>query len=64
MKENEIADKIFDFDFAEPLFHFVEQRCFDDFCEKNAKRDLSIAEYVYKYKLQSFGEYCKEIGII
>ena len=60
----EKEDKYFSFDFAEPLYHFIEERCFDDFCKKCQEEDLSIAEYVKRYKMQSFREYCKEKGII
>jgi len=46
------------FEHAESLFWFVGQ---DDeyrlFCEKCQSEDLSIAEYVFKYRLRSFLEF-------
>ena len=55
-------DIISDWKYAEALYHFVEECCFDDFCEKSIKHDLSIAEYVSKYKKQQFRQYCLDKG--
>lgn len=41
--------------FAEAIFHFVSDlEVFEDFCLKSIEEDLSIAEYVQKYRKSDF----------
>lgn len=60
--------KIHDLNASEALFWFVHDNegIFTDFCDKNVSEELSIAEYVDKYKREDFKTYAHDkfdIGI-
>lgn len=48
------------FDKAEDLWRFVGMSSeFESFCHKSQTEDLSVAEYVFRYRLPAFMEYIK-----
>lgn len=63
MTEQEKLDIIADPDNAEAIFSFVgKDEIFSDYCKKCISEDLSLSEYVYKYKSADFIKYLNNKG--
>lgn len=60
MKSNQVM-RYFDYEFAEPLYFFVLEMC-QDYFEKSD--ELSMAEYVYQYRMSDFVRYLSDNGYI
>lgn len=53
--------RIWDCEVAEAIFFFCQQdEIWDDLCDKVIAEDLSMLEYVYKYRFVEFGQWCQE----
>ena len=58
-------EKLFSDDLAEQLYRFAEQKdVYHDLCEKVKENDMSIAEYVSRYRRDDFVEFLKREGVI
>ena len=57
-------DELFAFEFAEPLYRFVVDECFKEFCEADRRCKLSLAEFVYRYKRDQFRAYLTKHGYL
>lgn len=51
---------IYSDDAAEALWRFLNNKpeIYEDFCKKNEYDDISIIEYVTKYRLKEFKSWC------
>ncbi len=60
MEELSILD-IFDQDVAEAMLRYTGiDENFEAFCRANEEDELSVLEWIYKFRLEKFDDYCRE----